>query len=552
MTSVSGNLIDLPQAISGESRLTHGSKSNEDVSVIYVGYLVPPLKSLLESRDFNVTAVAIEPWRIRSQDMIGFLGEWRDAPQLVRLDQGSDLDVQLSRLATGVQVGIIAGFGHILKASLTAPRLGWMNIHPGSIPEFRGNRPIELQIQTRQPGVTVTVHDVVPKVDAGPIRFMVGQRMGHDFKYSEALSLAMNLVAPEMPQLVREKVAGVQGIEVSPETASTELPTLSLKELKISAGQSVDDAITLHRITEGPVTTTYKGNRASLVGIHSPKTFTKYCPSSSGAEYKDLLLDLHEEFESPSIAIMQPHFLPWLGYLDMMDQVDLFVFLDDVQLSRQSHQTRNLLRHRSGQVQWISLPHRQEQGIKQTLSDTQIASASVFKRKITGFLRHEYRSSSLLEELCQMIDETIQDGSSVADVNIEITLFLAQQFGIKTPTIRSSALSARLGRVERINGILNHTCAATYLAAPGSRLYMDDAGRSAFEVRNIRFHQFESPSGRVQVPGTLNFRFPSAVHDLLASPLEPREQLICGRRRSYPWNTLPKTSSIDGAPSSTR
>jgi len=38
---------------------------------------------------------------------------------------------------------------------------------------------------------------------------------------------------------------------------------------------------------------------------------------------------------------MQPTFNPWLGYFDLIDYVDKFIFLDTVQLNQQSWQTRN-------------------------------------------------------------------------------------------------------------------------------------------------------------------------------------------------------------------
>ncbi|MFL6564043.1 MAG: WbqC family protein, partial [Burkholderiales bacterium] len=40
------------------------------------------------------------------------------------------------------------------------------------------------------------------------------------------------------------------------------------------------------------------------------------------------------------IAIHQPHFLPWLGYLHRMAQVDAFVLLDHVQFERRNYQNR--------------------------------------------------------------------------------------------------------------------------------------------------------------------------------------------------------------------
>ena len=40
------------------------------------------------------------------------------------------------------------------------------------------------------------------------------------------------------------------------------------------------------------------------------------------------------------VAIHQPHYLPWLGYLHRMAQVDLFILLDHVQFERRNYQNR--------------------------------------------------------------------------------------------------------------------------------------------------------------------------------------------------------------------
>ena len=44
-----------------------------------------------------------------------------------------------------------------------------------------------------------------------------------------------------------------------------------------------------------------------------------------------------------NIAMMQPTFLPWLGYFQLIHKSDLFVFLDDFQFSVQSYHQRNKL-----------------------------------------------------------------------------------------------------------------------------------------------------------------------------------------------------------------
>ena len=41
------------------------------------------------------------------------------------------------------------------------------------------------------------------------------------------------------------------------------------------------------------------------------------------------------------IAIMQPTFMPWAGYFALINYVDKFVFLNDVQFNTRSWQQRN-------------------------------------------------------------------------------------------------------------------------------------------------------------------------------------------------------------------
>ena len=42
-------------------------------------------------------------------------------------------------------------------------------------------------------------------------------------------------------------------------------------------------------------------------------------------------------------VIMQPTYLPWIGYFDLIKQSDIFVFLDDVQYTKQDWRNINLI-----------------------------------------------------------------------------------------------------------------------------------------------------------------------------------------------------------------
>ena len=56
-----------------------------------------------------------------------------------------------------------------------------------------------------------------------------------------------------------------------------------------------------------------------------------------------------------TVAIHQPHYLPWLGYLAKWAAADVFVFLDTVQYSKNGWQNRNRIKTATG-PQWLTVP----------------------------------------------------------------------------------------------------------------------------------------------------------------------------------------------------
>ena len=54
-------------------------------------------------------------------------------------------------------------------------------------------------------------------------------------------------------------------------------------------------------------------------------------------------------------AIMQPTYLPYLGYFQLIAAADVLVFLDDVQFARRTWQQRNRILGAAGEVM-LSVP----------------------------------------------------------------------------------------------------------------------------------------------------------------------------------------------------
>ncbi len=55
------------------------------------------------------------------------------------------------------------------------------------------------------------------------------------------------------------------------------------------------------------------------------------------------------------IAAIQSSYIPWKGYFDIINDVDIFIFLDDVKYTKNSWRNRNQLKDRNGKF-WITIP----------------------------------------------------------------------------------------------------------------------------------------------------------------------------------------------------
>ncbi|HLK11858.1 MAG TPA: WbqC family protein [Candidatus Binatia bacterium] len=189
-----------------------------------------------------------------------------------------------------------------------------------------------------------------------------------------------------------------------------------------------------------------------------------------------------------TIAIMQPTYLPWLGYFDLMDQVDAFVLLDHVQFERASWQQRNRVKGPGGAVT-LTVPVRHT-GRATRLADAEIAApgfARAHRRTIEvgygrapGFARHR----GALAALYGTVPPRLVAFSEA------LIVWLRAALGVCTPLLRASALGvdgAKDGLMRRICEALGAT---RYLAAPGSRAYMEAGGAFADGRVAVAYHAY--------------------------------------------------------------
>jgi len=83
-----------------------------------------------------------------------------------------DESIQKKFNAVRPELGVCCSWGHIIKEPLLClPTIGWINLHPSFLPEYRGPRPIEWQIFHGKKTVGCTVHFMTRRFDEGNIIF---------------------------------------------------------------------------------------------------------------------------------------------------------------------------------------------------------------------------------------------------------------------------------------------------------------------------------------------------------------------------------------------
>lgn len=178
-----------------------------------------------------------------------------------------------------------------------------------------------------------------------------------------------------------------------------------------------------------------------------------------------------------AVAIMQPYFVPYLGYFRLFSQTDLFVIYDCVQFPRRGYVHRNQVPDQNGTPQWLTLP------LEKCDQKTAILDLQWRKDDSVAFGERIRQMAGdwplqVPETLCeQWLALLANFDGSVVDY-LERTLgFVCQQLDLHSNVIRSSSLhiDPALKGQDRILEICRQVGTTHYVNSPGGReLYQAD------------------------------------------------------------------------------
>ncbi len=196
------------------------------------------------------------------------------------------------------------------------------------------------------------------------------------------------------------------------------------------------------------------------------------------------------------VAAHQPHYMPWLGYLDKVAKADLFVVMDDLQFEAQNFQNRQRLKLAGGPA-WLTVPLLRGAQTDRIL-DKRIASSGSPKQHwqhrhwqtlVTCYGRAPY--FKLYADALR--DVYTRTWTRLVDLDLHMLGLALRWFDIQTPIVKASGLNLVGAKTDRLIDMCTKVGARCYLTgAGGSTGYLDPEkiGRSGV---GVIWQQFTHP-----------------------------------------------------------
>lgn len=189
------------------------------------------------------------------------------------------------------------------------------------------------------------------------------------------------------------------------------------------------------------------------------------------------------------LAIMQPYFLPYVGYFQLIAAVDAFVVYDNVKYTKKGWINRNRYL-RNGSATTFTLPLRNGPD-SLSISERRIAD-NFDPARLVGRLHTAYRKAPYLAQTLPLVEDiAMNDARTLFDFIHASIRRVCDHLGLRTPLVVASSvpLAPTLGGKDRVLAICRHFGAATYVnAIGGQELYRDED----FAAQGIRLRFLKS------------------------------------------------------------
>lgn len=169
----------------------------------------------------------------------------------------------------------------------------------------------------------------------------------------------------------------------------------------------------------------------------------------------------------------QPHYLPWLGYVDKADRADLFIFVDHVQFVRKQWHNRNYVKTQQGPT-LLTVPVQQESRAER-IAEKVIDERRPWRKKHRRTFEQAYGAAPYwAEDGAALLGHYDEPWERLVDLAVASAQFAFDAFGVATPCRRSTEFGEVPGaKTEMIAALCERVGATTFVSGDQARDYLD-------------------------------------------------------------------------------
>jgi len=184
------------------------------------------------------------------------------------------------------------------------------------------------------------------------------------------------------------------------------------------------------------------------------------------------------------VAALQPGYLPWVGFFDLMRRSDLFVIADNLKYTKQDWRSRNRIRTAEGFC-YVSVPVKRHAKYG-PINEADIDNTRPWRQRNFNLLKEHYRKAPFWSTYEPFLRETFDmTWTRLIDVDMWFIEFLAREFSISGPTALLSEFPVKFGadKTQSLIELTRAVGADTFLEGSAGRNFVDVA---MFEAAGLR------------------------------------------------------------------
>jgi hypothetical protein len=176
--------------------------------------------------------------------------------------------------------------------------------------------------------------------------------------------------------------------------------------------------------------------------------------------------------EGRKLAVLQSNYIPWKGYFDIIHDVDLFIFYDDLQFTKNDWRNRNRIKAANG-AEWITVPVGQD--MNRLICEVELKDTT-WQAKHWRTLQQNYGRCLYFGRYKAYFEDLYlgQRWTHLSELNQSLIRHISHAFlGLKTQFADSRSWQLSGKKLDRLLDLVMQSGATTYLSGPSARDYID-------------------------------------------------------------------------------